>query len=190
VFLMARGRHDEAIARSQLAAELDPLALAIQALIGQCHHFAGRFDEALVRHRSTLELDPGNLQALLWSSRTYRALRRPADALPLVERALAQWGRTPALLGELGTVLPPLGRQDEARAVLAELGGMAERRYVSPFFEAGIYGALGLEEQCRYMCERTEEARSGIIPFLCDPAWHWYVESAWFRELLRRTGVR
>ena len=190
VFLMARGRHDEAIARSQLAAELDPLALAIQALIGQCHHFAGRFDEALVRHRSTLELDPGNLQALLWSSRTYRALRRPADALPLVERALAQWGRAPALLGELGTVLALLGRQDEARAVLAELGGMAERRYVSPFFEAGIYGALGLEEQCRYKCERMEEARSGIIPFLGDPAWDWYVESAWFRELLRRTGVR
>ena len=31
VFLMARGRHDEAIARSEHAAELDPLNLAIQA---------------------------------------------------------------------------------------------------------------------------------------------------------------
>ena len=96
VFLMARGRHDEAIARSQHAAELDPLNLAIHAVIGQCLHFGRRFDEALARHRATLEVDPVHLQTLLWSSRTHRALGRPADALPAMERAIAHWGRAPA----------------------------------------------------------------------------------------------
>ena len=190
VFLMARGRHDEAIARSQVAAELDPLNVSIHAVVGECHHFAGRFEEALARHRATLELDPGNSRALVWSARTYRVLGRPADALPLVERALEQWGRMPVLLGELGVVRAFLGRRDEARAVLAELGGIAERCYVSPYFEAGIYGALGVEEECCRACKRMEEARSGIVPFLGDPAWTWYRESEWFRDLLRRTGVR
>ena len=39
-------------------------------------------------------------------------------------------------------------------------------------------------------CKRMEEARSGIVPFLGDPAWTWYRESEWFRDLLRRSGVR
>ena len=74
VLLMSRSRHDEAIARSERAAEIDPLALSIHAVIGQCHHYARRFDEALARHRATLELDPDNVRALLWTARTYRAM--------------------------------------------------------------------------------------------------------------------
>ena len=62
VFLMARGRHNEAIARGQHAAELDPLNLAIHAVIGLCLHFGRRFDEALARHRATLEVDPVHLR--------------------------------------------------------------------------------------------------------------------------------
>jgi tetratricopeptide (TPR) repeat protein len=189
VFLMSRGRHDEAIARSQHAAELDPLSLTILAVIGQCHYFGHRFDEALARHRATLELDPGNLRALLWSSRTYRALGRPADALTAIEQAIGYWGRAPALLGELGTVLALLGRGDEARSILGELNRMREQGYVSPFVETAIYGALEMEAECRRGFERMEEGRSGIIPFLRDPAVYWFRESAWFKDLLRRTGV-
>ena len=123
VFLMSRSRYDEAIARSERAAEIDPLALSIHAVIGQCHHFARRFDEALARHRATLELDPANLRALLWSSRTYRAMGRPEDARPAIERAIARVGRSPALLGELGAVLARLGLRAEALAILGELKG-------------------------------------------------------------------
>ena len=182
VFLMARGRHDEAIAQSQLAAELDPLVLAIQALIGQCHHFAGRFDEALVRHRSTLDADPATC-ALLWSSRTHRVWAA-ADALPAIETSRSGAGRPRCR--ELGTVLARPAAEP-THAILGELNGMKDRRYVSPFCETAIYGALGMEEECRRGFARMEEARSGIIPFLGDPVW--YLETGWFRDLLRRTGV-
>jgi tetratricopeptide (TPR) repeat protein len=189
VFLMARGRHDEAIARSQHAAELDPLNLSIHAVIGECLHFGRRFDEALARHRETLEVDPTNFRALLWSSRTHRALGRPADALPTIERAIAHWGRAPALLGELGCLLALLGRRVEAHAILDALKGLKDRRYVSPFFETQIYGGLDMEDECRRGFARMEEERSGIIPFLGDPALSWYREWGWFLDLLRRVGV-
>ena len=66
VYLLARGRHEEAVVRSEHAAELDPLAFSIQTVTGLCHHFAGRFEEAIARYRATLELDPGNLRSFVW----------------------------------------------------------------------------------------------------------------------------
>jgi len=189
VFLMARGRHDEALARVQHAAELDPLNLAIHALIGLCLQYGRRFDEALARHRATLEVDPVHLQTLLWSSRAHRIIGRPADALPVIERAIAHWGRAPALLGELGAVLAVLGRREEALVLIDELDEMKERRYVAAFFPTAIYGALGMEHECRRGFAKMEEERSGIIVFLVDPAFDLYREWGWFKDLSRRVGL-
>jgi serine/threonine-protein kinase len=189
VFLMARGRHDEAIARSGHAAELDPLALTIQALVGQCHYFAGRFEEALDRFRATLELDPGNLRALIWSARAYRETGRLEQALRVVEDAIGRFGRAPILLTELGALLGRLGRPDEAQAILAELMELGQDRYVSAFHEAVIYHALGKEEELRRCFERMVAERSGMILFLGDPMWQDVKEEIWCRELLARAGV-
>ncbi len=136
VFLMARGRHDEAIARSEHAAELDPLALTIQALVGQCHYFARRYEEALDRHRATLEVDPGNLRVLIWSARAYRMVGRLDEGLRTIEDAIARHGRLPILLAELGFLMARLGRPEEARAILVELMELGNARYVSAFHSA------------------------------------------------------
>ena len=189
VLLMARGRHDEALAQSEHAAELDPLALTIHTVIGQCHHFARRFDEALARHRATLELDPGNIRALLWSSRTYRAIGRPDAALRTIEQGLARWGRTPGLLGELGTVLARLARRSEALAILDELRHLEGPHSLSPFYQTAIWGGLQEEQEFRRGMEEMEAARSGIVPFLRDPVYDPYRSASWFQDLLRRTGV-
>ncbi len=189
VFLMARGRHDEAIARSGHAAELDPLALTIQALVGQCHYFARRFEEALDRLRATLTLDPGNLQALIWSARTYRMTGRLEQGLSTIEGAIARVGRSPTLLAELGRLLPLLGRQQEVRAILDELIELGHRRYVSGFHEAAVYHALGEEEELRRCFDRQVAERSPMILFLGDPSWDDVRERDWCRALLSRAGV-
>jgi serine/threonine-protein kinase len=190
VLLMARGRHEEAIARSRHAAELDPLAFAIRALVGQCYYFAGRFEEALKAHRATLELDPTNLRAIVWSVRTFRMTGDPESALRTVEHGLERCGRLPTLLAELGTQLGLAGRRDEALEVLEELRQLRRRRYVSPLFEVGTCRALGDEAALRDCFDRMEAERSGIIPFFgADPAWEEYRASPWFREFLQRTGV-
>jgi tetratricopeptide (TPR) repeat protein len=189
VFLMARGRHDEAIARSGHAAELDPLALTIQALVGQCHYFARRFEEALDRHRATLALDPGNLQALIWSARTYRMTGRLEQGLRTIEDAIARFGRSPIFLAELGTLLARLGRPQETRTILDELLELGHERYVSGFHEAAVYHALGGEEELRRCFDRLVAERSPMIVFLGDPTWDDVREQDWCRALLSRAGV-
>ena len=189
VFLMARGRHHEAIARSEHAAELDPLALSIQALVGQCHYYAGEFDEALDRHRATLALDPGHLQALVWSARAYRMTGRMEEGMRRIEDAIARFGRMPTLLAELGTQLARLGRHAEARAILDELIELGQRRYVSGFHEASIYHALGEEEELRRCFDRLVAERSSMIMFLGDPSWLDVRQQDWCRALLSRAGV-
>jgi hypothetical protein len=57
---------------------------------------------------------------------------------------------------------------------------------VTAFFPTAIYGALGMEHECRRGRARMEEERSGNIAFLGDPA---YRKWGWFQDLLRRVGV-
>jgi tetratricopeptide (TPR) repeat protein len=189
VFLMARGRNHEAIVRSEHAAELDPLALTIQALVGQCHYYAGEFDEALDRHRATLALDPGNFQTLIWSARTYRVTGRMEEGLRTIEDAIARFGRRPTLLAELGTLLARLGRPEDARTILDELIELGHRRYVSGLHEASIHHALGEEEELRRCFDRLVAERSPMILFLGDPSWGDVREQDWCRALLARAGV-
>ncbi|MEZ0335744.1 MAG: protein kinase [Gemmatimonadales bacterium] len=189
VFLMGRGRVEEAIARSEHAAELDPLALTIQALVGQCHYFARRYEEALDRHRATLEVDPGNLRVLIWSARAYRMLGRLDEGLRTIEGAIARHGRIPILLAELGFLMARLGRPEEARAILVELMELGHVRYVSAFHSAVIYSALGEEEELRRCFDRLVAERSSMLVFLRDPTWDEVREQAWCRELLARVGV-
>jgi serine/threonine-protein kinase len=189
VFLMARGRHDEAIARSAHAAELDPLAFSIQALVGQCYYFARRFDQALDHHRATLAVDPDNLRALIWSARAYQMTGRLEQAQLTLEDAIARLGRSPIFLADLGTVLARMGRVEEARAILDELVELGNQRYVSAFHEAAIHHALGEEEELRRCFDRVVAERSAMILFLGDPLWDDVRDQAWCRALLSHSGV-
>jgi tetratricopeptide (TPR) repeat protein len=190
VLLMARGRHDEAIARSRHAAELDPLAFTIQALVGQCLYFGRRYQEASERHRATLEMDPANLRALIWGARTYRITGQPEQGLRMIDQGIERHGRLPILLAERGMLLVKLGRPEEARTTLDELLELGQQHYVSAFHAAVIHLALSEDEELRRDFDRLVAERSGMLQFLGDPTWDGVREEAWCRELLTRAGVR
>lgn len=56
--LSATGRHEQAIAESQRARELDPLSPVINAWVGWRYQFARRYDQAIAEYRKALDLDP------------------------------------------------------------------------------------------------------------------------------------
>ena len=52
------GRHDEMLAESTRARDLDPLSAYISANLGYQYLVAGRYDEAISETRKAIALDP------------------------------------------------------------------------------------------------------------------------------------
>ena len=166
VFLSATGRTDEGITRAREAEALDPLSFPIQTVLAHVLYFAGRYDEAIRQLRALLEIEPQNTRALSWLARTYSAMGRPGDSLDAAERAIASAGRHPSFLMSAGIALAQLGREAEARAILAELSDSGLHGYVSPVFRTPILFELGLRQETMASFRQALEERSGHLAFL------------------------
>ncbi len=91
------------------------------------HHRAGRLDAAAVAYDDVLRLAPGSAPA--WSMKGVLALQqgRPADAVPLLERALELDATQPGFHLNLGNALRALARHDEAIAAYRRALALDER---------------------------------------------------------------
>jgi TolB-like protein len=65
-YLSLQGRHKEAVDEHELARELDPFSLIVNANLERSLYWARRYDEAIVQARRTLQLEPTSGVALFW----------------------------------------------------------------------------------------------------------------------------
>jgi adenylate cyclase len=190
LLLTQKGRIDEALSHSRHAAELDPLALSVIAVVGLAYHYARRYEEAIATYRTILEMDPDHPYAHTWLARTLIVAGRTAEGLQATRIAVGRLGRQPALLEILGRLLALAGRRNEALEVLNELRAMAALRYVSPIQEVGIHIGLENHAEVRRAMELALEKRSGRIPFIAtDPLMDPVRREPWFPEILERAGL-
>ena len=88
LWLLCRGRTDEAVAWAQRGRELDPLAVSgdsIAWILFQSH----RYDEAIRELRSELAVHPDHAFALWYLGFTLVANNQPGDAIPVLEKAVS-----------------------------------------------------------------------------------------------------
>ncbi len=187
--MSALGRLPEAIAHFERAQALDPLAPNISTGIGQCHYFARDYDRAIAQHRMTLDMEPYlgarfNLAAAYVQKRDYaRGAAEFESALKAAPNDAGTWA-------ELGQAYALMGRAADARAVLAKVLAMAEKRYVSPPFLAWLYAGLGERDQAFEQLQKGYDDRSWPMIFLkVEPKYDLLRGDPRYARILRLVGL-
>ena len=116
-------------------------------------------------------------------SRALLALDRADEAV----RAMEQAGWNPGLLG---WVYGHVGRESDARRVLAELVAASSQRYVSPMEFARVHLGLGEFDEALDWLERAESERSAVLTSIgVEPRYDPLREHPRFESLIRRLAL-
>jgi tetratricopeptide (TPR) repeat protein len=190
IFLAARGRVGEALAKMYRAREIDPLSPHISQNVGWVLMYAHQYDEAIEQYKRALQLDPNFLFARLRLAGAYQEKRMFREALSEFEHAIRISNWSPSALSGLGHAYAVAGRPSEARQILRELLASRDRRYVNSSSIAAIYLGLGEKDRALEWLERAYREHSYQNVFLkVDETFAPLRADPRFQDLLRRVGL-
>lgn len=184
--LTALGRHDEALAETQRAIDLDPLSLIINLVKGRNLLLAGRVDDAIDQLKRAIALDPSfpAVHAVL------------ADAYQIkgsYAESVEEFARQAELAGERDTA--ELARQAFAKGgwngYLKAMTDPSHRsQFLEPFTRSIFYGALGDRDAMIRELQTAYEDRNGSMSFIkVDPRFSSVREDPRFKELYAKVGL-
>jgi tetratricopeptide (TPR) repeat protein len=181
------GRREEALTHARRARA--PVSPLVGALEGQFLGHQGEHDAAIQQLNDVLVLEPrfwlGHhllANALIDGGRYDEALAASAEAKRL--SPLQTYSDTFDALSLVG-----LGRQAEARAILATLTERGRERYVPPTHPALIHAALGEHDADIEQLEAALAARDARLVFLkIGPKWNPLRGDSRFTDLMHRVG--
>ena len=179
LLLASAGRLQEGLEHLQVARSLDPASIGVQTAVGAVHLRMGGFQEAVAAFDEALARVPaGSPQAI--NLRVERSLARGRGGAmdeairELQELAADVQGEPDApqvlqVRGALGYLLALGGREEEARAILDELQGIAP-------FSGGV--ALAVAQVLAGLGE-VSDARAALKSALGDHGWSALTPAAW-----------
>jgi TolB-like protein/Tfp pilus assembly protein PilF len=154
------GEFNKAITEEKRALELDPVSPIINAEPGTVYTLARRYDEAIAQLRNTVETYPD----FYWGHRFFGwALElNGASREAIVEYQKAfDLNDDPVVLAMLAHAEASIGKQTEARQILAQLRDEAKARYVSAYAFAVIHVAFGEKDQALDWLEKAARDHAG-----------------------------
>jgi TolB-like protein len=183
-------RFDEAIDHIQIARQLDPLALLINAHVGGAFYLAGRYDEAIEQLRNTLELEPNYHLAHMGLAVAFGEKGLFDEAMAVLRRAKMLAGEIMPIRGALGNIYARAGKISEAEAVLTELVELRNVRYVSPLDFALIYAGLGKTVEVFQCLKQAAADHCGRLAWtLIEPRYEGLRSDPRFVELLNHVNL-
>jgi TolB-like protein len=154
------GEFDKAITEEKRALELDPVSPIINAELGTVYTLARRYDEAITQLRNTVETYP----EFYWGHRflgwAFELNAANGEAIAEYHKAF-ELNDDPVVLAMLAHAEASIGKQGEARHILAQLTEEAKARYVSAYAFAVIYLALGEKDQALDWLEKAAREHAG-----------------------------
>ncbi|HXI92521.1 MAG TPA: winged helix-turn-helix domain-containing protein [Blastocatellia bacterium] len=189
-YLIAMGRHQEALFEAQQAHELDPISLSLNVQMARILYFSHRYDEAIDRCKKTLEIDPNHGGARLFLGRSYTEKRMYEEALTELEKAKNLLRGSAEVLSVIGYTYAASGHPIEAQKTLGELQGLSKQRYVSPYHIAMIYAGLGERDPAFLSLEKSYDDREGRLTLLkVVPEFDSLRADSRYADLVRRVGL-
>ncbi len=187
VTLCGRRRLAEALSLFKRAKEADPLASFPYMLAGWGLLLCGKPEEALREIDDALTFQKDDASAIASSCMANIALGRFEEGIRAGERGVFVSYRAPYFLGTLGWALAVAGRDDEARAILAELRARPAGAPTA-VTEAWVLGALAMIDDAFDVLSRAEEEHQGLLCYTGLPGFDPFRSDARFTALLRRLG--
>ena len=158
------GKHEEAIAESRHAVDLDPLASYVAMNLANCLCTAGRLNEAIESARRAVQLDPESFVAPWMLGVSLGMAGQFDEAISTLEGAAGRSGRHTLAVTCLAGVFGRWGKRPEAAALYREMTDRASHGYISAAHLAIAAEAAGLREEAIVYARRAWEEREP--PFL------------------------
>jgi len=165
-FLIARGRVSEALAVARKALELDPVSATLATHLGWFMFLGGQPEQAIDQLRKTIDLDPFYARAHRDLALVLARQGSFTEAIREGQRAIELSESSPIMLEALGYAYARAGRKADAEKILSQLERQRAHRYVSPFYEAIIWGAAGDKERAFAWLEKAYRERSSQLAWL------------------------
>jgi TolB-like protein/Flp pilus assembly protein TadD/tRNA A-37 threonylcarbamoyl transferase component Bud32 len=185
------GRLDESLVEMNRALELDPLSIIINVNLAVILFDRRDVDRAIEQSRKTIELDPYFGQGWWVLGVCLRQKGMLREAISELEKAKELFGRSPYVLGDLGSAYAAAGEETKARETLSTLMDFLRRGYTVNFDIALIYLGFGDKEKalewlgkaCDDVDEKADVKFSG---FIVDPRWDALRPDPRFKVLLSK----
>ncbi len=137
-----------------------------------------------------LEVHPDDAGALTDLGFALVANNQPADAIPVLEKAVAVSEHSPAATGVLIRAYARAGRRDDALKLLADLHARRKAGYVPSAAFVNAYLGLDDREQAFTWLEAAYKEQSNILQFLkVHPFFDPIRSDPRFADLTRRVGL-
>jgi eukaryotic-like serine/threonine-protein kinase len=191
--LMALERHDEAIREIKRAEQLDPLSSNIQSRYGRVLYRARKYEEAVPHLQRAIDLDPnpGNSMPYWVLGELYTQMSRYDDAIASFKKSQSHGGSPLASSIGIAGVYARIGRQKEARRMLAGLKATTDPVSFSDAPVARAYAALGDKDEAFRMLFRQVEERNNVATYVkADPPFDSLHSDPRWKELLTRMNLQ
>ena len=165
LYSIAMGRFDDSFEQIKKARDLDPLSISINSSFGWRLYLARQYDRSISQLRDTLEMDPAYEWAHLILGQAYEQKGQFDLALNELRRAVALSHNSPLTVSALAHAYGVSGNQAEAQRLLTRLTAQSSKQYVSPYYIAIVYLALGKNDLAIDWLEKAYADRSNGLVF-------------------------
>ena len=185
------GRLGEAIEEMRKSATLDPLVHRSSRWIARFLLYAGDLEGAIAQSHKTLDLKEDSSLSYLDIGSAYLAGGDAEKALDWYRRGQALDTSVRSYDALIVRALAPLGRREEADAILSRLEEESRRHYVRSEVLAMGYAAIGDFDRAFACLDRAMTDRSGGMIYLhVDPGYTPLKDDARFHALVQRIGLK